>query len=174
MTSAEITKAIWTIGHSTRPISEFVALLQSFQIKTLADIRAYPGSAKHPQFNKPELEHSLISAGIAYLHLRDLGGRRKPRPDSKNTIWKNTSFRGYADYMETDDFLTAVRQLEVLALTSFTAMMCSEAVWWRCHRALVSDYLKLQGWQVLHIMNEDKVTEHPFTQPARDNQGKLF
>lgn len=174
MLSEEITKTIWTIGHSTRPINKFLALLQSFEIKTLADIRAYPGSVRYPQFNKPELEQSLAAAGIAYRHFRDLGGRRKPRPDSKNTAWQNASFRGYADYMETAEFLAAVKQLETLALASPTAMMCSEAVWWRCHRALVSDYFKLQGWQVLHIMNEDKATEHPFTQPARDNQGKLF
>lgn len=167
-------KVIWTIGHSTRSLEEFLALLDSFNIKVLADIRTFPGSRRYPHFNKSSLAQELKKHGIQYYHFLELGGRRKPKSDSANTAWRNTSFKGYADYMETDDFRQGIERLEKYGLENATAYMCSEAVWWRCHRSLVSDYLKTKGWQVMHIMDVGKATEHPFTKPAKVIQGSLF
>ncbi|HET7361366.1 MAG TPA: DUF488 domain-containing protein, partial [Salinimicrobium sp.] len=160
-------KQIWTIGHSTRDWDEFLELLQSFSIETVADVRSYPGSRKFPQYNKENLEIKLPENNISYTHFKGLGGRRKSNPDSENTVWRHPSFRSYADYMETPDFKEAVKKLEQLASKKRVAYMCSEAVWWRCHRSMISDYLKVEGWEVLHIMDIDKATEHPFTAPAK-------
>lgn len=157
---------IYTIGHSTRSLEEFLVLLQSFDMKVLADIRRLPGSRKFPHFDQDELKKSLAENGIEYVYIEDLGGRRKPEANSKNTAWRNKSFQAYADYMESETFKNAAELLKKHALQNPTAMMCSEAVWWRCHRAMVSDYLKAQGWTVLHIMSEAKATEHPYTSPA--------
>jgi uncharacterized protein (DUF488 family) len=165
---------IYTIGHSNRSIETFLAMLQSFGIEVLADIRSMPGSRKWPQFNQNELKQSLQQAGITYMHFLALGGRRKPKPDSHNTAWHNKAFMGYADYMETDEFKTAITELEKIAAEKRTAYMCSEAVWWRCHRSLVSDYLKVKGWTVMHIMDINKSQEHPYTSPAKPIQGDLF
>ena len=148
-------------------------MLQSFRIGLLVDIRNFPGSRRYPHFGKDQLEASLIQSGIRYEHLKDLGGRRTPRPDSKNDAWRVAAFRGYADYMETEVFAQAASRLEELAAGSITAYMCSEAVWWSCHRSLVSDYLKVRGWRVLHIMKAGKADEHPFTKPARIENGQL-
>ena len=167
------TNLIYTIGHSTHSLEEFVQMLNSFDIKTLADIRSFPSSRKFPQFNKEALKISLEEIGIQYFHLPDLGGRRKVKKDSKNTRWNNDSFRGYADYMETESFQKGIVELEQLALEQTTAFMCSEAVWWRCHRSMVSDYLKAKGWTVLHIMAIEKVQEHPYTSPARIVNGEV-
>lgn len=160
-------KTIWTIGHSTHPFNEFIQILQSFNIEVLADIRSFPGSRRFPHFNKEALEVSLPQNNIQYVLLKNLGGRRKPNPGSKNTGWRSLAFRSYADYMETIAFKKGVLQLESIALQKRTAFMCSEAVWWRCHRSMVSDYLKLKKWKVIHIMGIEKVTEHPYTPPAR-------
>jgi len=149
-------------------------MLQSFGINMLADIRSLPGSNKWPHFNQLALTASLHAAGIQYIHMPGLGGRRRPRPDSVNTAWRNKAFMGYADYMETDEFKNAIAQLEGIARSQPTAYMCAEAVWWRCHRALVSDYLKAHGWEVCHIMDASKCTVHPYTSPARPVQGDLF
>ena len=167
-------KTIFTIGHSTKTIEEFLDLLFSFDIKVLADIRRLPGSRKYPQFDQDNLRKSLEENGIEYIYIEDLGGRRKVSPDSKNTTWRNKSFQGYADYMETESFENGVKELEKLALEKNTAMMCSEAVWWRCHRSMVSDYLKAKGWEVLHIMALGKATEHPYTAPARIIGNQVF
>jgi uncharacterized protein (DUF488 family) len=167
-------KTIWTVGHSTHSLEEFIKILKSFDIDVLVDIRTHPGSRKFPHFNKEQLSESLKQCGIVYEHLPALGGRRKPKKDSANTVWKNLSFRGYADYMETEEFASGIQRLTDLAQQSRVAYMCSEAVWWRCHRALVSDYLKKKGWQVCHILKESKSEEHPFTAPARAGQGSLF
>ncbi len=167
-------KDIWTIGHSTHPLVEFVAMLQSFQIERVVDIRNFPGSKKFPQFNKDNLQISLPEQGIAYTHMKELGGRRKMAKDSKNDAWRLPAFRGYADYMETDIFKNAVAVLEELGMESRVAYMCSEAVWWSCHRSLVSDFLKCNGWTVHHIMAVGKSTEHPYTSPARLVNGKLL
>jgi uncharacterized protein (DUF488 family) len=174
MEEAEHKKTIYTIGHSTHPLDEFIAMLQSFKIELVADIRSFPGSRRYPHFNKEALEISLPKSNINYIHLKDLGGRRKVNPDSTNTAWHHPAFRGYADYMETDTFKNAIKELEVIAHKSRTAYMCSEAVWWRCHRSMVSDYLKLNGWTVIHIMGIDKSQEHPYTSPAKVVNGNLF
>jgi len=165
---------IYTVGHSTHSPDIFIGMLQSFGIRMLADIRRFPGSRKYPWFNQESLAAALRQHDIGYTHLEDLGGRRKALPDSKNNRWRNPSFRGYADYMETEAFKQAAGRLEVIALEQPTAYMCSEAVWWRCHRALVSDYLKAKGWTVLHITAAGKAEEHPYTSPARVADGRVF
>ena len=165
---------IYTIGHSTHSLEEFLTMLKSFDIKILMDIRRFPGSRKFPHFNKENIEMSLQEAGIQYIHNVDLGGRRKVKKDSKNTSWNNLSFRGYADYMETEEFANAVKKLETIALKETTAYMCSEAVWWRCHRSMVSDCLKAKGWEVSHIMAPGKSQEHKYTAPAKVFDNKVF
>lgn len=164
---------IWTIGHSTRTLPQFIDMLCSFEIQLVADIRNYPGSRRYPHFNLESLQSSLPAEGIEYLHFKELGGRRKPKPDSKNMGWRVEAFRGYADYMESEAFLTAIKDLQAIAETKRVAYMCSEAVWWRCHRSLVSDYFKFHGWRVYHIMDNGKATEHPYTKPARIIENKL-
>ena len=166
-------KSIWTIGHSTHTLDEFMVMLKSFQIGLVADIRSFPGSRRYPYFNKESLAVSLPENEIEYIHLRDLGGRRKTTTYSRNTGWRVAAFRGYADYMETDKFNSAIKELEYLAGKKRVAFMCAEAVWWRCHRSLVSDYLKHQGWTVIHILDIGKGVEHPFTSPARILEDKL-
>lgn len=160
-------KEIWTIGHSTLTLDELIAKLKSFEIELLVDIRSFPGSRRYPHFNKEALKISLPENNIEYRHLVKLGGRRKPMSNSHNTGWKVEAFRGYADYMETEDFKMAILELKSLASEKRTVYMCSEAVWWRCHRSLVSDYLKFNGWKVMHIMDVNKAEEHPYTKPAR-------
>lgn len=169
----EENKTIWTIGHSTRPFEEMIALLHSFRIELVIDIRSYPGSRKFPQYNKEALQVSLPESNIQYIHLASLGGRRKASPDSKNTSWRHLAFRGYADYMETDAFKKGIEELETIAIKQPTAYMCSEAVWRRCHRSMVSDYLKAGGWKVMHIMAIGKAEEHPYTAPAQIINGQL-
>ena len=166
-------KIIYTIGHSTHMLEEFVAMLKSFNIELLVDIRSFPGSRKFPHFNKENLPASLAENNIEYIHLKNLGGRRKVNPESCNTGWRVAAFRGYADYMETENFEKAIKELEQIASEKRVAYMCAEAVWWRCHRSLVSDYLKHNGWTVLHIMGVNKSTEHPYTAPAKIMNGKL-
>lgn len=169
----KITKTIWTVGHSTRTLEEVIEILDSFQIKAVVDIRSYPGSRRYPHFNKEALEVSLPLNDVQYFHIRNLGGRRKAKTNSKNTAWHHPAFRGYADYMETDEFREGIQELEKIASQQRTAYMCSEAVWWRCHRSMVSDFLKVRGWEVLHIMGIGKETEHPFTAPAGIVEGVL-
>lgn len=164
---------IWTIGHSTRSIEEFLAALQAFGITRLADVRLLPGSKRYPHFNSDALEASLANNGITYEHFRDLGGRRRPRPDSRNTAWRNEAFRGYADYMDTPEFEAAAARLLAWAVELPTAIMCAEAVWWRCHRGLVSDYLKARGVEVLHIVDARKAEPHPWTTGATLVAGRL-
>ena len=165
---------IWTIGHSTRTIDKFISLLQEHGIKLLVDVRSLPGSKRYPQFNKEQLADSLGKAGILYEHFPELGGRRKPRKDSSNTAWRNESFRGYADYMETEEFRKGTeRLLDLAGDTGPVAIMCAEAVWWRCHRSLVSDYLKVRGIDVIHILEANKTEPHPYTSAARVANGKL-
>ena len=164
---------IWTVGHSTRSIEEFNQILNSHKIKTLVDVRTFPGSRRYPQFNKAELAESLEKIGIQYVHQPKLGGRRKARPDSKNTAWNNQSFRGYADHMETPEFQQGIDELLKLARLQSTTVMCAEAVWWRCHRSLISDYLKAAGLKVVHILGEKKTEEHPYTPVARIVEGRL-
>src|SRR6266516_4732371 len=165
---------IWTIGHSTRTIDKFISLLEEHGIKVLADVRSLPGSKRYRQFNKETLADSLAQAGIRYEHFPELGGRRKVRPDSRNTAWRNASFRGYADHMETEEFGKGVERLLDLAREAGpTAIMCAEAVWWRCHRSLISDYLKARGIEVTHILGANKTEPHPYTPAARIVHGAL-
>ena len=164
---------VWTVGHSTRSIEEFKQILTSHQIKSLVDVRTFPGSRRYPQFNKPELAESLDAIGIQYVHQPKLGGRRKARPDSKNTAWNNEGFRGYADHMETPEFRQGIDELLKLAGLQSTTVMCAEAVWWRCHRSLISDYLKAAGVKVVHLLGEKKTEEHPYTPVARIVDGRL-
>ncbi|WP_027126388.1 DUF488 family protein [Gelidibacter mesophilus] len=166
-------KTIWTIGHSTRTSEEFLDLLKNDQIAQLIDVRRFPGSRKFPQFNTQNLEDTLSANGIEYLHLEALGGRRKALENSKNTVWNHPSFRGYADYMETSEFDDVFKILETLASEDRCAIMCSEAVWWRCHRSMIADRLKANGWQVIHILGQKQHQEHPFTRPAKLENGQL-
>jgi uncharacterized protein (DUF488 family) len=166
-------KSIWTIGHSVHGISQFIDMLSAFNIESVADIRRFPGSRRYPHFNKEALMRSLAERNIAYEHFEDLGGRRTPSKDSRNSAWRNAAFRGYADYMETEQFLHSFFGLEERAVKQRTAYMCSEAVWWSCHRALLSDLFKSRGWAVLHILSTSKADEHPWTKPARVVDNKL-
>src|ERR1041385_128552 len=169
----EGTLLVWTIGHSTRSIDEFIAILKSFSIETLVDVRSFPASRRYPHFNREALAASLREAGVAYVHLKELGGRRRARRDSLNMAWRNESFRGYADYMETDAFGDGMDRLLDIARRQRTAIMCSEAVWWRCHRSLISDYLKAKGVDVIHILAAGKSAAHPYTSAARILNGEL-
>lgn len=164
---------IWTVGHSNRSIEDFLALLRAHGIRQLVDVRRYPGSRAFPHFNREALAASLRNAGIEYAHFPELGGRRQPRPDSPNTVWKDPAFRAYADYMETGEFAAGLERLIEFAERSPTAIMCSEAVWWRCHRSMISDALKARGIRVEHIMSEDRTDEHPYTTAASIVDGKL-
>ena len=164
---------VWTVGHSTRSGEDFGQILTAHGIQVLVDVRSFPGSRRYPQFNRSTLNESLASIGIKYRHEPRLGGRRTPRADSHNTAWRNASFRAYADHMETDEFRQGVEELLELAASARTAVMCAEALWWRCHRSLISDYLKAAGQSVVHIIDEVKTEEHPFTSAARIVEGKL-
>lgn|SRR5690606_12775403 len=168
-----IQNEIWTIGHSTRSLEDFIEMLKSYEIDFLADVRRFPGSRKFPHFNKEELEAALKENNINYLHLESLGGRRKVLPGSHNTAWRLASFQGYADHMQTEEFKMGIYILKDKAQKFRLAYMCSEAVWWSCHRSLISDQLKAEGWKVNHIMSETKEMEHPYTKPARIIEGKL-
>ncbi len=166
-------ETLWTIGHSTRSLDEFIALLKDNAIEVLADVRHYPGSRKYPHFNVEPLQRGLRDAGIRYEAFTELGGRRKVRPDSPNTAWRHPAFRGYADYMQTKSFRAGIERLKALASDQRTAIMCSEAVWWRCHRGLISDVFKLHGTRVLHIMGPASPPEHPYTSAAHVVDGRL-
>lgn len=164
---------IWTIGHSTRPIEEFLALLVQFKIETVVDVRSFPGSRNYPQYGKDTLEATLRDHGVVYKWFQSLGGRRRTSPDSPNTVWRNMSFRGYADYMATPDFTEGLEALLDVAKGSRVALMCAEAVWWRCHRSMISDALCVLGIKVMHIMADEHAVLHPMTAPARVLDGKL-
>jgi uncharacterized protein (DUF488 family) len=164
---------IWSLGHSSLSLSDFLALLQGHEIERIADVRRFPGSRAHPQFNPEPLGQALAEAQIDYQPLLELGGRRKARSDSANSVWRHPAFRGYADYMETNEFQAGLERLVGLAEERRTAMMCSEALWWRCHRSLIADDLKARGAEVLHIFSDGHLVEHPYTAPARIVEGRL-
>ena len=165
---------IWTVGHSTRSAEEFGEILRAHGIEVLVDVRTYPGSRRYPQFNREALAEQLASEKIRYQHEPRLGGRRTPRADSHNTTWRNAQFRGYADHMETDDFKNGVRELLELASTKRVAIMCAEAVWWRCHRRIVADYLMAAGEAVFHIMGPKKVEPARLTRGASIDAGGML
>jgi uncharacterized protein (DUF488 family) len=173
MTAKDRQLHVWTIGHSTRDLDEFIGLLNENRIEAVADVRSFPGSRKFPHFGAEMLAQSLPEAGIEYVPFKQLGGRRKVRPDSPHTVWRHDAFRGYADYMDTPDFKKGIDELIEMAAMRRTAIMCSEAVWWRCHRSMISDYLKAEGVTVEHIMSLGKTEMHPYTSAAKIAKGKL-
>jgi uncharacterized protein (DUF488 family) len=164
---AKKTHIIRTVGHSTRPIQEFIAILNAHEIRAIADVRQYPGSRRYPHFNADQLRESLAAHQIQYHHFKSLGGRRSPEPDSPNTAWRNPQFRGYADYMQTPEFRTALDSLMIIADQSSTAIMCAEAVPWRCHRSLIADALIARGWHVLDIMSINSAKPHVLNRHAK-------
>jgi uncharacterized protein (DUF488 family) len=162
---------VFTLGHSTHSFDDFYALLSAHGVTRVADVRLIPRSRRHPQFRDEALAAELPPRGIDYRHLRELGGRRRPQPDSPNGGWDNEAFRGYADYALTPEFGAALDDLTALAQDRPTAIMCAEGLWWRCHRRLISDRLTVAGWTVLHIAPDGSLTEHelpPFAVPQPD------
>ena len=153
-------ETLYTIGHSTRTIEGFLDLLQAHHIQELVDVRTVPQSRRNPQFGQDQLQTALTRAGIAYTHLKSLGGLRHPSSDSINLGWQNLSFRGYADYMATPEFQQGLQDLEERAAKKTVSIMCAEALWWRCHRSLIADALTVQGWQVLHIQSRKTAKPH--------------
>ena len=162
---------IYTIGHSTRTADELALLLAHHGVSRLADVRRYPASRRHPQFSRESLERFLPTRGIEYLHFEDLGGRRRPAKDSPNAAWENEQFRGYADYMATPEFHAAIDRL--LDSDRPTAVMCAEAVPWRCHRNLLADELLRRGIEVLHITSSAPPTAHQLNPMARIDGGRV-
>jgi uncharacterized protein (DUF488 family) len=168
-----MTHTIWTVGHSTRALEEFIGLIESHGIEAIADVRRFPVSRRYPHFNADSLRSALAVRDIDYVSITTLGGRRRPEPDSLNTGWRNAGFRGYADHMESEEFAEGLLELLSLSYAVRTAIMCAEAVWWRCHRALISDLLRSFDMNVLHITTETSVREHVLTVPARIVDGHL-
>ncbi len=166
-------KTLYTIGHSTRTIEQFLALLHAWQIQELVDVRTMPKSRHNPQFGQDMLVPALRNAGIAYTHLKQLGGLRHPSKDSINTGWQNTSFRGYADYMATGEFQQALQELEDIAEQRITAIMCAEAVPWRCHRSMIADALTIKGWEVREIQSKKTAKSHELTPFLQVQNGKI-
>ena len=164
---------LWTVGHSTHSLDELLAILRAHEITRVADVRRFPGSRTHPQFNPDALRDTLAEHHIGYTPMLQLGGRRRPLPDSPHIAWRNESFRGYADYMDTPEFATAADELAALAREERTTVMCAEGVWWRCHRSMIADYFKASDWNVLHILGAGEAKEHPYTSVARVLDGKL-
>ena len=161
---------VYTIGHSTRPIDQFIALLLAHGVAQLADVRTIPKSRRHPHFAQESLALSLPTAGIVYRHFPGLGGLRKPSPDSPNRGWRHAGFRGYADYMQTPAFAASLNELIAWSGGAPTTMMCAEAVWWQCHRQLIADALVARGVDARHIMSEKAAAAHTLTSFARLNE----
>jgi uncharacterized protein (DUF488 family) len=165
--------SIYSVGHGTRPIEEFVGTLRSADVKTLADIRSAPGSRRHPQFGQAALAASLKDANIEYVHLRGLGGRRDATQDSPHVALKVDAFRGYADHMSTEAFAADYARLVAIARERATAFMCAETLWWRCHRRMLSDRLTADGWDVVHLLGAGKGEPHRIWDVARVVDGRL-
>ena len=158
---------VYTIGHSTRPLEEFLALLRGAGTTVLVDVRIAPGSRRHPQFAGPALAQALAGSGIEYLHLQDLGGRRRPRRDSPHRAWRVEAFRGYADHMETPAFDAALDRVIARAAKETVTLMCAEAVPWRCHRRLIADALTVRGVEVVHLTGPSRSARHALPPFAR-------
>ncbi|MGH7300381.1 MAG: DUF488 family protein [Candidatus Rokuibacteriota bacterium] len=165
---------LYTIGHSTRPTRELIELLRAHGVAQVVDVRTIPRSRHNPQFNRPALSRSLHAVKIGYRHLKALGGLRRARPDSINLGWRNTSFRGFADYMQTEDFAAGLARLERLAARRPTVIMCAEAVPWRCHRSLIADALTVARWRVLHIQSRRTARPHRRTPFLKVRSGRLL
>jgi uncharacterized protein (DUF488 family) len=165
---------IYTIGHGNRPLEELTGLLQTFHVECLIDVRAFPGSRRHPHFGRAELERSLPAAGIGYVWEGErLGGRRRPRADSPHTALRNASFRAYADHMESAEFREGVERLVALAQDTDVAVMCAERLPWQCHRYMISDYLVAQGIEVRHVIDAKTPKPHALRTEARVAGGSL-
>ena len=164
---------LWTVGHSTRTREQFLAVLEAYSIQTLADVRRFPGSRRCPWFGSDALARDLAEVGIEYHWLAQLGGRRKVRAGSHNGGWRNASFQGYADHLDSDEFATGMAALLELAARRRTVIMCAEALWWRCHRALIADVLKLRGIEVVHILDASHVQAHRYSAAAQVHDGRL-
>lgn len=173
---ASSTKAetIYTIGHSTRPADAFLTLLTAHQIRAIADVRLIPRSSRYPHFSIERLPNTLGSGGVAYHHFPDLGGRRRPKPNSVNTAWRVEAFRGYADHMLTDRFRRALERLLTFAAEQRTAVMCAEALWWQCHRRLLSDALLVRGVAVFHILSDAPAKPHELSEFARQRSNEVI
>jgi uncharacterized protein (DUF488 family) len=169
----ETNGTIWTVGHSTRAVDEFAALLHGHDIARLVDVRTMPRSRRHPHFDRERLADTLAGLGVGYTHLGPLGGLRKARADSVNGAWRNASLRGYADHMQTPTFAAALSELVRMSAAERVAIMCAEAVPWRCHRSLISDALTARGLFVLHIMAPDRAEAHALTPFARVESGRV-
>lgn len=154
---------LWTIGHSTHSLEEFLGLLGGHGVELLCDVRSVPKSRRYPHFCADALAESLPERGIGYRHLAGLGGWRRAKPDSPNTAWRNASFQGYADYALTKPFADALGELCEQAIQQRTVVMCSEALWWRCHRRLIADRLVAVGWEVWHIGSDGSLSQHSLT-----------
>ena len=158
---------LWTIGHSTRPWDEFVALLGEASIACIVDVRRFAGSRRNPQFSPHAMAPALREAGVDYWPVPAFGGRRAPRPDSPNGAWRVAAFRGYADHMASAEYIHAREDLMARALDEPCAVMCAEAVWWQCHRRLIADDFTARGWEVLHLMKSGRSEVHPLHPDAR-------
>ena len=165
---------IWTIGHGTRSIGDFLAVLRDAKVVTLIDIRTVPGSRRHPQFGQGALRASLVDAGLAYMHLSGLGGRREPRPDSPHTALRIDAFRGYADHVSSAEFQRDIGQLIAVASATSTAYLCAETPWRHCHRRMLSDALTVIGWEVTHLQGVGKSEPHRLWDVARVVEGGLI
>jgi uncharacterized protein (DUF488 family) len=165
---------LYTIGHSTRTTRELVETLRAHRVEQVVDVRTIPKSHHNPQFNRPALSRSLHAVKIGYRHVKALGGLRHPRPDSINRGWRNVSFRGFADHMGSEDFAIGLARLEQLAARRTTAIMCAEALPWRCHRSLIADALTVAGWRVLHIQSRRAARLHKRTPFLRVRSGRLL
>ncbi len=164
---------LFTVGHSNRPLADFLAILQSHSIDRILDVRRYPVSRKWPHFDAEPLARALSEAGIAYAGLPELGGRRKPRTDSRHTAWREEGFRGYADFMDTPEFETGLARILELARGSRPALLCAEAVPWRCHRSLIADALVARGVEVLDVLSATSAREHALPKFARIEEGRV-
>jgi uncharacterized protein (DUF488 family) len=168
-----MTLTLWTVGHSTRPIPDFLAVLAANRIEVVADVRRFPGSRSQPQYQQPALGSALQGAGIGYIWLPDLGGRRRPVPGTPNNTWRHPAFRGYADHMAGEAFAAGLLELLTFAWGLRTAVMCAEILWWRCHRRMIADVLVSLGARVIHIQDAEIAQLHRLTSPARLVRGVL-
>lgn len=173
MTEAGSHRRIWTVGHGARAVEELIDDLRRAGVRRLVDVRTAPGSKRHPQFGRDALEAALRAAGIAYEWRKDLGGFRRPRPDSPHTAIRNDSFRGYADHMDTEAFRSALAWLTTTSADVPTAVMCAESVWWRCHRRMVADALTVAGWDVVHLLPGTRSQPHRLHPDARIEEGRI-
>ena len=171
--SQDMTLTVWTVGHSTRSLPEFLAILAPYGIEAVADVRRFPGSRRQPQYNKPVLAAALHTAGIDYVSIPALGGRRQPASGTPRSAWRHRAFQGYADHLGSDEFAAGLFELLMLAWGLRTAVMCAEILWWRCHRRMIADVLVSLGARVVHIRDAQTAQAHQVTVPARLVRGVL-